>query len=132
MIMFERGTSIRRATEDFFKHAGISPALALESNDTYFMKLMIERGLGISLLPVWAVRDEVEKGKLARLEIAGQCLRRSVAMISLGRFQPAPTRAFLAFMLRHKAELQKMALAAIGEPFAAGNETAKIAEPAKL
>ncbi|HJR07459.1 MAG TPA: LysR family transcriptional regulator [Pyrinomonadaceae bacterium] len=111
MIMFERGTSIRRTTEDFFKRAEISPALALESNDTYFMKRMIEHGLGISLLPSWAVREEVEAGRLAQLEIAGHRLRRSVSMISLGRFQPSPTRAFLAFMLRHKAQLQETASA---------------------
>jgi DNA-binding transcriptional LysR family regulator len=111
LIMFERGTSIRRTTEDFCKRAGISPALALESNDTYFMKRMIEHGLGISLLPSWAVREEVEAGKLAQLEIEGHRLRRSISMISLGRFQPSPTRAFLAFMLRHRAHLQEMALA---------------------
>lgn len=116
LIMFERGTSIRRATEDFFKRAEIRPALALESNDTYFMKRMVEQGLGISILPSWTVRKEVEAGKLAQLEIAGHRLRRTVAMISLGRFQPAPTRAFLAFMLRHKAQLQEMASA--GEPVA--------------
>ena len=110
LIMFERGTSIRRATEDFFKRVGIRPALALESNDTYFMKRMIEHGLGISLLPSWAVREEVEAGKLAQLEIEGHRLRRSISMISLGRFQPAPTRAFLAFMLKHRAQLQEMAL----------------------
>jgi DNA-binding transcriptional LysR family regulator len=111
LIMFERGTSIRRTTEEFCKRAGISPALALESNDTYFMKRMIEHGLGISLLPSWAVREEVEAGKLAQLEIEGHRLRRSISMISLGRFQPSPTRAFLAFMLRHRAHLQEMALA---------------------
>lgn len=110
LIMFERGTSIRRTTEDFFKSAGIRPALALESNDTYFMKRMIEHGLGISLLPSWAVREEVEAGKLAQLEIAGHSLRRSISMISLERFQPAPTRAFLAFMLNQRAQLQEMAL----------------------
>lgn len=110
LIMFERGTSIRRTTEDFFKRAEIRPALALESNDTYFMKRMIEHGLGISLLPSWAVREEVADGRLAQLEVAGHRLRRSISMISLGRFQPAPTRAFLAFMLRHRTELQEMAL----------------------
>ncbi|HEX8633616.1 MAG TPA: LysR family transcriptional regulator [Pyrinomonadaceae bacterium] len=116
LIMFERGTSIRRTTEDFFKRAAIRPALALESNDTYFMKRMVEQGLGISILPSWAVREEVEAGKLKQLEIVGHTLRRTVAMISLGRFQAAPTRAFLAFMLSHKARLQEMAAA--GEPIA--------------
>jgi DNA-binding transcriptional LysR family regulator len=85
------------------------PELALESNDTYFIKLMVEHGLGISLLPSWAVRDETMSGRLARLRISGHRLRRSVAMVSLERFQPSPARVFLAFMLQHKTKLQEMA-----------------------
>ena len=109
LILFERGASIRRATEDFFKRVQISPELALESNDTYFIKLMVEHGLGISLLPSWSVRDEVLSGKLTELRIKGHHLRRSVAMVSLGRFQPSPTRAFLSYILRNKKRLQAMA-----------------------
>lgn len=109
LILFERGASIRHATDDFFKRVGIRPDLALESNDTYFIKLMVEHGMGISLLPVWAVRDEVSAGKLARLRIDGHRLGRSVAMVSLGRFQPSPTRAFHAFILEHRDRLQEMA-----------------------
>ena len=109
-ILFERGASIRRATEDFFKRVKISPELALESNDTYFIKLMVEHGMGISLLPSWSVRDEVLAGKLTELRIKGHHLRSSVAMVSLGRFQPSPTRAFLSYILRNKKRLQEMAM----------------------
>ncbi|MEJ7709631.1 MAG: LysR family transcriptional regulator [Pyrinomonadaceae bacterium] len=42
LILLERGASVRRATDDFFNRVGISPELALESNDTYFIKLMVE------------------------------------------------------------------------------------------
>ncbi len=61
-IFFERGSSIRRATDDFFKQKKIEPETALESNDTYFIKIMIEHGLGISLLPAWAIGNEVKNG----------------------------------------------------------------------
>ena len=125
LILFERGASIRRTTENFFKRVQINPELALESNDTYFIKLMVEHGLGISLLPSWAVRDEVQTGRLAQLRIEGHRLRRSVAMLALGRFQPAPARAFLAFMLRHKAQLQAMAAFEQG----AGEEVSAISSP---
>jgi len=109
LILFEQGASIRRATDEFFKRVDINPVLALESNDTYFIKLMVEHGLGISLLPSWAVRDEVTAGKLSQLRVANHQLRRSVAMVSLARFQPSPTRTFLAYVLQHKAQLQEMA-----------------------
>ena len=110
LILFERGSSIRNATDRFFNSVGIRPDLALESNDTYFIKLMVEHGWGVSLLPSWAAREEVATHRLARLRIAGHRLRRSVQMVSLGRFQPSPARAFLTFMVRHRGELQKLAL----------------------
>lgn len=109
LILFERGASIRRATDQFFDQIGVRPELALESNDTFFIKRMVERGVGVSLLPAWAVRDEVAQGRLAQLQIDGHRLRRSVAMVSLGRFQPSPTRAFIEYILRHQARIQEMA-----------------------
>jgi DNA-binding transcriptional LysR family regulator len=109
LILFERGASIRRATDRFFADVELAPDLALESNDTNFIKLMVERGLGISLLPAWAVREEVAWGRLARLRIKGHRLRRKVALLSGGRFLPAATRAFLAFMRDHRVTLQEAA-----------------------
>lgn len=108
-ILFEQGASIRRSTDAFFKRVGLSPDLALESNDTYFIKLMVEHGLGLSLMPSWAVREETAARKLACLRIAGHSLTRSVAMLALGRFQPSPTRAFIAYILEHKNDLQEAA-----------------------
>ncbi|MDQ3744248.1 MAG: LysR family transcriptional regulator [Acidobacteriota bacterium] len=110
-ILFEQGASIRRATDAFFKRLELSPDLALESNDTYFIKLMVEHGLGVSLLPSWAVREERAAARLATLRITGHQLKRSVAMVALGRFQPSPTRAFLAYILEHRGELQEAARA---------------------
>jgi DNA-binding transcriptional LysR family regulator len=109
LVLFERGSSVRRATDAFVHRVGMRPALALESNDTYFVKLMVEHGLGVSLLPAWAVREEVAGDRLVRLAVAGHRLRRSVSMIFLGRQPPAATRAFVEFMLAHRPELQSVA-----------------------
>jgi DNA-binding transcriptional LysR family regulator len=111
LVLFERGSSIRRATDAFFHRVGVRPELALESNDTYFVKLMVEHGMGVSLLPAWAVREEVAKGRLVRLAVAGHRLQRSVSMIFLGRTPPPATRAFVEFMLAHRDELQAVARA---------------------
>ena len=109
-ILFERGASLRRATDAFFADVGIQPRLALESNDTFFIKRMVAHGMGIALLPAWAVRDDVAAGTIAQLRVAGHSIRRTVKMISLGRFQPAATRRFLEFIQTRRAELQKAAL----------------------
>jgi LysR family cyn operon transcriptional activator len=108
-ILFEQGASIRRATDAFFKRVDLSPDLALESNDTYFIKLMVEHGLGISVMPSWAVREEVEADRLAWLRVSGHRLTRAVAIIALGRFQPSPTRAFIEYILEHRERLQEAA-----------------------
>jgi LysR family cyn operon transcriptional activator len=113
LVLFERGSSIRRATDQFFDRVGIRPALALESNDTYFIKLMTEHGWGITLLPRWAITEEVRADKLAQLLITGHRLRRSVKMVSLGRFPSAATRTFHSFMLSQKNELRKLAMGAL-------------------
>ena len=108
-ILFEQGASIRRATDAFFKRVDLSPDLALESNDTYFIKLMVEHGLGVSVMPSWAVREEVEARRLAWLRVSGHRLTRAVAVIALGRFQPRPTRAFIEYILEHRERLQEAA-----------------------
>jgi LysR family transcriptional regulator, cyn operon transcriptional activator len=108
-ILFEQGASIRRATDAFFKRVDLNPDLALESNDTYFIKLMVEHGLGVSVMPSWAVREEVEAGRLAWLRVNGHHLTRAVAVIALGRFQPSPTRAFIEYVLEHRERLQEAA-----------------------
>lgn len=114
LILFERGGSIRRSTDQFFNKVAIQPELALESNDTSFIKLMVERGIGVSLLPTWAVRDEVAWGWLSKLRLEGHRLHRTVAAISLARFQPAATRAFLEFVMERRGELQQMAEGQVG------------------
>jgi LysR family transcriptional regulator, transcriptional activator of the cysJI operon len=109
-ILFERGASIRRATDEFFKKVAVEPEMSLESNDTYFIKLMIEHGLGVSLMPSWAVREEIKSGKLAQIRIENHELKRSVAMVSLRGAKPAPIRAFIAFISMQKDKLQSVAI----------------------
>lgn len=108
-ILFERGSSIRRATDDFFKQKKIEPETPLESNDTYFIKIMIEHGLGISLLPAWAVGSEIKKGDLKIIKVKNLKLTRSVAMVGMKGLQPAPIRAFTKFIYERKEELQRFA-----------------------
>jgi len=108
-ILFERGSSIRRATDDFFKRKNIEPATALESNDTYFIKIMIEHGLGVSLLPAWAVREEIERGELTLVKVKNLNIKRKVAILSMKGQQSAPIRAFINYVAEKKADLQKLA-----------------------
>ncbi len=108
-ILFERGSSIRRATDDFFKRKKIEPETALESNDVYFIKIMIEHGLGVSLLPSWAVTEEIGRGDLSFVKVKNLNLKRQVAMLSIKGQQSAPIRAFINYISGKKDELQRLA-----------------------
>ena len=108
-ILFERGASIRRATDSFFEKAKFEPETVLESNDADFIKLMIEHGLGISLLPVWTVTEQLDKGELCSARIRGQKLKRSVAMVSLKGNLSAPIREFTDFVIGRSARLSRLA-----------------------
>jgi len=110
-ILFERGASIRRATDDFFNMVHVKPEKALESNDTYFVKLMVEHGLGVSLMPSWSVKEEINSGRLAQVRIKGYALERSVAMVSLKGSKSTPIRAFIQYVLAEKKRLQAAASA---------------------
>lgn len=115
LILFERGASIRRATDEFFNRVGLEPRLALESNDTYFVKLMVEHGMGVALLPAWAVREEAATGRLGAARVEGHRIRRTVSMVSLGQFQPSAVRTFVEYILAEKAALQALATAPEGD-----------------
>jgi DNA-binding transcriptional LysR family regulator len=108
-ILFERGASIRAATDAFFDKARVVPATVLESNDTFFIKLMVRQGVGVSLLPPWAVREEVEAGTLARVPVEGDSLSRVVQLVTSGRPLSAAARCFVEFTVARRDELQALA-----------------------
>ena len=108
-ILFERGASIRAATDNFFDKAKVVPATVLESNDTFFIKLMVRQGVGVSLLPAWAVREEVEAGTLARVPVEGEPLSRVVQLVTSGRPLSAAARCFVEFTVARRDELQALA-----------------------
>ncbi|HEY8549547.1 MAG TPA: LysR family transcriptional regulator [Vicinamibacterales bacterium] len=113
-ILFERGASIRAATDAFFAGAGLTPPTVLESNDTFFIKLMVRQGMGVSLLPAWAVREEVEAGTLARVLVDSDALRRVVQLVTTGRALSSAARAFVDFTIAQRDELQALARAGVG------------------
>ena len=110
-ILFERGASIRAATDAFFAQAGLAPSAVLESNDTFFIKLMVKQGVGVSLLPAWAVREEVEAGTLCGIPVNGDSLRRVVQLVTTGRALSSAARAFVDFTVERRGELQTIASA---------------------
>lgn len=104
MIAFERGMSHRRTMDDLFAQIGIAPRIVSETNDPQMVKSLVEIGLGIALIPRWAVAQEAEAGRLRVLSLEGYSLLRDVNMIYLKRHTSA-VRAFVEFCREYKSSI---------------------------
>ena len=82
LILFDRTSSYYEITQAAFLAAGVALRGLMELDNIEAAKKMVERGLGVSLLPRTAVAREVEAGALCRVELrdAAPMRRQIVAM----------------------------------------------------
>jgi DNA-binding transcriptional LysR family regulator len=94
LILFDRTSSYYDVTNALFRVAGVVPRGVTEVDNIEAAKRMVERGLGVALLPGTAVADSLSAGSLREIELAGAATirRRIVAGERLGS---RPTSPFL-------------------------------------
>lgn len=71
LILGERGGNTRRLIDEFFAQAGVKPTVAMELSRQAAIKRMVEEDMGVGIVPLQTVKDEVEKGRLVRWWIEG-------------------------------------------------------------
>ena|SRR5256714_4197511 len=71
LILGERGGNTRRLIDQFFAHAGVTPQVVMELSRLAAIKRMVEEDMGVGIVPLQSVRDEVAKGSLVRWWIEG-------------------------------------------------------------
>ncbi|MDO8671467.1 MAG: LysR family transcriptional regulator [Dehalococcoidia bacterium] len=70
VVLFDRTTSYYEQVNDFFAAAGVAPRATLELDNVESAKKMVEKGLGIALLPHVVVGREVRLGTIKTVPIA--------------------------------------------------------------
>src|SRR5256885_232781 len=70
LILFERGATLRRVIDDWFRRAGEVPAAAMELGNTEAIKKLVEAGLGLSVTSWFGVAAEVRRRELAAARLA--------------------------------------------------------------
>jgi len=79
LILFDRTSSYYELTQAAFLNAGVAPRSMFELDNIEAAKKMVERGLGVALLPRTAIGTEVLHGTLRSVQIAdGIPLRRRI------------------------------------------------------
>jgi len=71
LILGERGGNTRRQIDEFFEEAGLKPTVTMELARQAAIKRMVEAELGVGIVPLGAVREEVDDGRLVRWWIEG-------------------------------------------------------------
>ncbi|MGH7777966.1 MAG: LysR family transcriptional regulator [Candidatus Dormibacterales bacterium] len=106
MVLFDRTSSYYELTQALFLGAGVTPRLVMELDSIEAAKKMVERRLGVALLPRTAVAREMAQGTLRQLPIAdGVPVRRPVvAMRRRGSAGSVVIAAFLE-LLGHAREI---------------------------
>lgn len=91
------GMTGTRALEAACEARGVTPKVALETDNSEAMRRMVERGLGVALLPELMVRDHQARG-FDVVQVAPGGPRRQVALVHRGEgYLTAAARAFKEF-----------------------------------
>lgn len=100
-ISFHEGSITRRIVERALDERGVSPLIAMAIDSPEAIKHLVSSGLGLAVLPRRVVRDELEKGSLAAIDVNGLSIERKLGLIlRSGQYISATARAFLGVMDR--------------------------------
>jgi DNA-binding transcriptional LysR family regulator len=107
LVLFEQGGNVRRVIDAWFHAAGVAPVAPMELGNTEAIKKLVEAGLGLSVTSWFAVRAEVEAGRLLAIPLEPPLLRRIGIVLRRGRPLGGPLEAFLAELERLRCDLER-------------------------
>jgi DNA-binding transcriptional LysR family regulator len=102
LILGERGGNTRRLIDEFFAEAGLKPTVAMELSRQAAIKNMVAADMGVGIVPLSVVRDEVERGRLVRWWIEGARINweMGLARLSGGYLSPV-SQTFIELCREH-------------------------------
>ncbi|HEY3426894.1 MAG TPA: LysR family transcriptional regulator [Negativicutes bacterium] len=96
-LLASQSCSWRTLFQDIMKDANVQPNLMLDSGSIQTLKQLAISGLGITLLPLYAVTEELAKNQLVKLNWEGVDLQLSTQVIRhKDKWISLPVQAFLA------------------------------------
>ena len=105
LVLFGRSSSYLEFTTAIFRQAGALPGSVLELDNIEAAKKMVERGLGVSMVPVSTVAAELAAGTLTQIELVDAApVRREI--VAVRRRDAGPPSGAVAVFLDMLAELR--------------------------
>ena len=66
-VLYEKGSAIDRVMDRYFAEFSFRPRVVIRSDYTETIKAMVQKGLGMSMLPFWPIESDVQKKTLWRI-----------------------------------------------------------------
>ena len=76
LMIYDRSSQTSQLIERVLLEAGVFPQIAMEMDHLEAVTEMVRVGLGVAIVPRWAVRTEVERGEVLALPIGKSGLSR--------------------------------------------------------
>src|SRR5436190_1385661 len=102
LILGERGGNTRRLIDQFFSQAGVSAKVIMELSRLSGIKRMVEEDMGVGIVPLQSVREEVAGGTLIRWWIEGAQINWQLGIARLvGGYESPIHQTFLGLCRDH-------------------------------
>ncbi len=102
LILGERGGNTRRLIDQFFAQAGVSLHVAMELSRQAAIRRMVEEDMGVGIVPLQSVKEEVEKGRLVRWWIEGAEINWQLGLAQLsGGYESPIVQKFISLARKY-------------------------------
>lgn len=102
LILGERGGNTRRLIDQFFAQAGVALSVSMELSRQQAIKRMVEEDMGVGIVPLQSVLEDVESGRLVRWWIEGAQINWELGIARLsGGYESPLMQAFLRLVRAH-------------------------------
>lgn len=96
LILGERGGNTRRLIDQFFAQAGVTLQVSMELSRQAAIRRMVEEDMGVGIVPLQSVMDDVERGRLVRWWIEGAQINWELGIARLsGGYESPITQTFI-------------------------------------
>jgi len=104
LILGERGGNTRRLIDQFFAQAGVTLQVSMELSRQAAIRRMVEEDMGVGIVPLQSVVDDVERGRLVRWWIEGAQINWELGIARLsGGYESPITQTFIQLSRKHFA-----------------------------
>lgn len=109
-----QGSHTRAWTDQLFAHSGISPHIVAEFDNPEAILQAVAAGVGISLLPDWAVPDRLSGARVRKIRVQGARLNRMLSLIwNENRAFSSTAQAFLVHLSEPFPNLSRLLAAGL-------------------